>query len=247
MKIVKRVNVLRIDDTKQKIEDVVINDIEIELTLNSTILGIFTVIPTKIMEFAIGYLLSEGFIKNHDEIEDINIKKERVDVKVSSKQFKVASECIGSGWRLKVESLRKIESKHYVDKEVLCEAFNVLREDAKLWRKTGGTHVAGLILDAGEKITTIEDVSRHTAVDKIIGYGAISKINFSESVLICSCRIPAAMITKAARVGIPIVASKAAPTYSGVIAAKKLGITLVGFVRENRLNIYTYPERIKGS
>jgi len=89
-----------------------------------------------------------------------------------------------------------------------------------------------------------EDIGRHNAVDKVIGIAALQKVDFSRCVLLSSGRQPANMVLKAARVGVPIVASIAGPVYSGIEAALKTGVTLVCFVRGERLNVYSFPERV---
>jgi len=91
----------------------------------------------------------------------------------------------------------------------------------------------------------MEDVGRHNAVDKVIGRGLIEGENFTRSFMISTGRLSADMVIKCARAGIPLVASKAAPLESGVLAAEMNGLTLVGFVRGYRLHVYTRPRRVK--
>ena len=117
-----------------------------------------------------------------------------------------------------------------------------LKENAKIWQETGSVHVAQLIYK--DKKIIREDVSRHVAVDKVIG--AAFKLNYdlTQSYVTYSGRMPADMLIKVIRVGIPIIISNAAPAASGYEVAKKGNITMVGFVRGNRFNLYTAPERI---
>jgi len=89
-----------------------------------------------------------------------------------------------------------------------------------------------------------EDVGRHNAVDKAIGIGALNETDFGECFLALSGRLTGDMALKAARVGLPIVASLAAAIDSGIAVAKDAGLTLIGFVRGKRMNIYNFPERI---
>jgi len=115
---------------------------------------------------------------------------------------------------------------------------------SKIFRATGGTHSAAIFED-GKLVAFAEDVGRRNAVNKVIGIAALRKINFSRSVLVSSGRQAADMVLKAARVGIPIITSIAAPLYSGVEVAKKTGITLICFARGQRMNVYSNPERIE--
>ena len=121
----------------------------------------------------------------------------------------------------------------------MMEALN----HSQLFQSTGGVHVAALF-PPKHALFLAEDVGRHNAVDKVIGAGLQAGIKFSESILVSSGRQPADMVLKAARVGIPIVVSRAAPIRSGIIAADNTGITLVCFVRDHRMNVYTHHNRI---
>ena len=105
-----------------------------------------------------------------------------------------------------------------------------------------GTHVAGIVYN-GEFVVK-EDVSRHVAVDKVIGYGLLHGFDLNHSYVIYSGRMPADMVIKMTRAGVPILASNAAPANSGYNIAKKGNITLVGFLRGNRCNIYNNQNRV---
>jgi len=113
----------------------------------------------------------------------------------------------------------------------------------ELFKLTGGTHASALF-EEGRLVALAEDIGRHSAIDKVIGIALQSNVDFSRCVLVSSGRQPADMVLKVARMDIPILASKASPIRSGIIAAKKTGVTLVCFVREQRMNVYTYPRRI---
>jgi formate dehydrogenase accessory protein FdhD len=118
-----------------------------------------------------------------------------------------------------------------------------LNFSAETFRKTGGVHVAAIY--NGEDVEALaEDIGRHNAVDKVIGIGALNRTDFSACFLALSGRLTGDIVFKAARVGVPIVASLAAAIDSGITMARNTGLTLVGFVRGNRMNIYTFPERV---
>ncbi|MCL5423238.1 MAG: formate dehydrogenase accessory sulfurtransferase FdhD, partial [Nitrospirae bacterium] len=89
-----------------------------------------------------------------------------------------------------------------------------------------------------------EDIGRHNAVDKVIGYALLENIPFSGKILLASGRISSEISSKCSRWGIPILATRTAPTNLAVEIAEKRGITVVGFMRGNRFNVYTHPERI---
>ena len=141
-------------------------------------------------------------------------------------------------------SLVKLKLGLTVKARVISESVKRLNILAEEFRKTGGVHVAALYSTSGELAALSEDVGRHNAVDKVIGVGTAKKLIFEILFLALSGRLTGDIVLKAARMRIPIVASMAAAINSGVEAAQLTGITLIGFVRGKRMNVYTHPERI---
>jgi FdhD protein len=131
-----------------------------------------------------------------------------------------------------------------VKAETIQNSVNRLNFIAETFRKTGGVHVAAIYRGDGELVAFAEDVGRHNAVDKTIGICASNKTDFSQCFLALSGRLTGDIVYKAARIGLPILASLAAAIDSGIGIAKDVGITLIGFVRGKRMNVYSFPERI---
>jgi len=119
-----------------------------------------------------------------------------------------------------------------------------LREEASLYRLTGGAHIAALADCSGRLILTAQDIGRHTAVDKVIGKAVLSGVDVSRCVLICSGRLSSEITLKALHARAPVLASRAAPTDLSVQLARRYLLTLVGFARGRRMNVYSVPERI---
>ena len=119
-----------------------------------------------------------------------------------------------------------------------------MNSQAKGFKETGGLHDSGIFRADGTMMTFSEDVGRHNTVDKVIGSASLDRVDFSQCFMIITGRVPGDMIYKAAKVGLPIVASVAAVLNSGISSAEKANIALVGFVRGSRMNIYTGLERI---
>jgi FdhD protein len=262
----KEVTVSRIDLAKHAVErkkDMVAEETPLHVFLNKTHYATILCLPTQMKELALGYLLSEGVVKSLDEVQEVRLDKAgkcRVRLKPQVDAEKrigmaqpftrlVLSSC-GSPdyWPLTklVDrlNLKKLPSGFKVKAEVISEAVRRLNTLAEVFRKTGGVHIAALYKPTGELLAYAEDVGRHNVVDKVIGTVALKKLSFSDSFLASSGRLTGDVVLKAARVGIPVLASLAAALDSGVETAKLTGITLVGFVRGTRMNVFTHPERI---
>jgi formate dehydrogenase accessory protein FdhD len=140
--------------------------------------------------------------------------------------------------------LSKVKSSLKVKAETILEGVSRLNLIAEAFRKTGGVHAAAIYKNDGVLVAFAEDVGRHNAVDKAIGHAALGKADFNMCFLTLSGRLTGDIVRKAASVGIPIVASLAAAIDSGISVAKDADLTLIGFVRGKRMNVYNLPERI---
>ena len=120
-----------------------------------------------------------------------------------------------------------------------------LRSQQAVFKHTGGLHAAGLFTAGGEMLLLREDIGRHNAVDKVIGHGLLhGDYPYTDRILMVSGRSSFEIIQKALLVRIPCVAAISAPSSLAVELADKSGITLIGFLRDRSMNVYTHPERI---
>ena len=134
-----------------------------------------------------------------------------------------------------------------VDFELLLTLPDRLRAAQTVFERTGGLHAAGLFRPDGEVLVVREDVGRHNAVDKVVGERYLAgAVPASETILQVSGRASFEIVQKAAVAGIPVVSAVSAPSSLAVEAAERFGMTLVGFVRDGRANVYTHPERVPG-
>lgn len=213
-------------------KELVIADEKAQININNNITHSLSVINDSMKEFITGYMLSEGMIKSIDDIIALKIDGCEIEAEINLKEYYNNQ-----------TNLKPLKSNLTITKDEILAKMEELREKALKWEATGGAHVAGIV--CGDEFIVKEDVSRHVAVDKVIGAGAYEGFDFSKSYIIFSGRMPADMVIKLVNVRIPILISNAAPTYSGIKTAEEGNITLVGFVRGNRFNIYTNPNRIK--
>ncbi len=253
---VKKVDLLR--NRSDLVDDLVAVDFPVALYVNGKHVAQFLSLPFQLKELCIGWLLTQSVIDSVDEIESVQVKdgkvrvrcKKSVNVRLSAAKLLVtmSSACgsEGDSHFLLIDRIVRpsVDSEYKVKAAEILAFAKILNERSQVFKLTGGTHSAA-IFGNGELVAFAEDVGRHNAVDKAIGAAAISGTDFSRSVLMSTGRQPADMVLKAARVGIPIVASLSAPLRSGIIAADKAGITLACFVRGKRMNVYTHHERIE--
>jgi FdhD protein len=128
--------------------------------------------------------------------------------------------------------------------EVITACVRELNSLAKTFRRTGGVHGAALYTSDGSLLSFAEDVGRHNAVDKVIGLGLQQGKGFVGTLIASTGRLTGDIVLKAARMRIPLVASLATAISSGIDVAAHTGVTLIGFVRGERMTIYTYPDRV---
>jgi FdhD protein len=257
-----KVKIVKVDVSAkkfQRVADYVAEEKPLYIFLNRAHYGTIFCSPSNLKELAVGHLLSRGIVKSVEEIDEISFKGEgvcRVKLKRDiglEKRLKhlthfsrvILSACGSPSPYEYSGKLRKITSNMKVRAEVILNGTSRLNSIAEIFRKTGGVHVAAIYKSDGNLVAFAEDVGRHNAVDKAIGIGALNKTDFSECFLALSGRLTGDIVLKAARVGLPIVASLAAAIDSGITVANELGLTLIGFVRGKRMNIYNCPERIE--
>ncbi|WP_366652810.1 formate dehydrogenase accessory sulfurtransferase FdhD [Methanoregula sp.] len=207
--------------------------------------------PTDLEDFVTGYLFTEQIIKGADEIESIRIEKNRISVitknlfKVLGPKKTILSGCGGATSYIDTEKLPKITSDLSLSPELIRTMVrDVLESD--LHKMTGGIHVVGLASAKGI-ITRSEDIGRHNALDRVIGYGLRNRIDFSQTFAICSGRISSEMVRKSLIANIPVVVSRGATTTLAVTIAEQNGVCVIGFVRSTKMNVYSHPERLQGA
>ena len=224
----------------------VVKDETITLTINGEISRSLSAIEDSLEEFAVGYLFNENMVNSMDaikkiEVDGVMINAEIDDTLLKTNETVLCSDSAG-GWRSKIKTVNPVESDFQVSASELISRIEELKDNAAIWQATGGTHVAGIVYK--DQFIVKEDVSRHVAVDKVIGYGLLHDFDLSHSYVIYSGRMPADMVIKMTRAGVPILASNAAPANSGYNIAKKGNITLVGFLRGQRCNVYNNQNRV---
>jgi len=235
----------------QKTNDIVAVEKKIKVYVNNEEVVSLSASPSQIKELVVGFLMTEGILKGDWCPEKINIEENEKDiiVKVGLEGFvSLEGKTITSGCMSSVSFLNDvkgyIDDKIQVDPEKLFSLFKIFQEKSVLYRTTGCIHASALA-NENELLVIAEDVGRHNAVDKVIGWALLNKIPFEGKIIIVSGRISSEMALKTAKWKIPIIVSRTAPTSLAVEISEKAGLTVIGFLRGNRFNIYSHPERVK--
>lgn len=143
------------------------------------------------------------------------------------------------------DTLPRLNGDFYVSVETLLALNGALRQAQELYKLSGGVHAAALFDGDGNLLTLQEDLGRHNAIDKAIGYCLLRGIPLKNHILLATGRASYEMVTKSLRVGIPIIVSVSAATALAAQIAQDRGATLVGYLRGGRMSVYTHPWRIK--
>lgn len=255
---IENLSVVRIVRQKKKEDkDAVIREIPLTIFLNGKELITLLCTSENLKYLAVGFLSSEGFIKNRKDIKKLALDKEKgmvwIEVKenkdfVKKLMFKrlITSGCgKGTTFYSAVDATvsKKIDSKKNISFQQVTNLVNRMQQSSLLYRSTGGVHSAALCNEEDILIFS-EDIGRHNAIDKIFGECILKNIPAEDKIIITSGRVSSEILLKVAKKNIPIIISRSAPTNLAVKLATKLGVTLIGFARGKRMNIYTNDWRV---
>ncbi|MBI5554995.1 MAG: formate dehydrogenase accessory sulfurtransferase FdhD [Elusimicrobia bacterium] len=254
--LMEQIKIVKIkDNLRDVVEDLVTEEVPLTLIVGGEEFITLLCSPQDLEDLCAGFLFTNGLLTPPQDVEKIVIDQERwtanitlrEESKVKGLVFKrlYTSGC-GRGalfynvadviYRSKNASVLKISVLKLKD---LMLSF---QKRSELYLKTGGVHSAGLAQD--NIFVFREDIGRHNALDKVIGRGLQDGVDFSKTLMVTSGRISSEVIFKIQKCGIPMIISRSAPTDQAVKLAKDMGLTLVGFARGTRMNIYSGAERV---
>ncbi len=251
------------DGICRPLDDYLAGEEPLEIRISGRPLTVTMRTPGQDEELAAGFLWTEGLIEapsqiaamraipqvsGRDNIINVELAGQTLAIEANQRNFFAASGCGICGKAsieaIRVRGLARPDPDFKIKAELLCEFPVRLREQQRVFGQTGGLHAAALFNSGGELLVLREDIGRHNAVDKIIGW-ALKKgsLPLSDSVMMVSGRGGFEIVQKALTAGVPILASVSAPSSLAVELARQLGLTLVGFLRERRFVVYAHPER----
>ncbi len=240
----------RVEAEVARAEERVLTELGLSIIINGEYYTTAMITPMMEYEFVTGYLFGQGIIESFGEIESLKITDNTAEVALHNDIL----------WRNATKKdLKRIDSDLKIKKEDIFKAINAVLQ-SEIYAETGAIHSAGLFIQGAEPVCITEDIGRHNALDKVIGYALISEIDFNNTFVTSTGRMVAEIASKVCRANIPIVATKAAVTKLGIEIGEKYGLTIIGFVRdkgtkiksdtnetittERLMKIYTNHERI---
>ncbi|MGE7603283.1 formate dehydrogenase accessory sulfurtransferase FdhD [Peribacillus sp. NPDC097675] len=257
----KKREIIRISKGEvQQTEDTVVTEFPVTVKINGQEFVTMVCTPEYIEDMVIGYLASEGIIRKYEEIKEIwfqekegyvHVKTDKLNPYYQEFQNKryITSCCGGSrqGFVFVNDALtaKKMENMTMtLTPEDCFRLMKDLQQSAVTFQQTGGVHNAALC-DVDGLVLSRMDIGRHNALDKIYGYCLKNGISLEGKAIVFSGRISSEILLKVAKIGCELILSKSAPTELALELAEGLGITTVGFIRNDSMNIYTCPDRIK--
>ncbi len=265
LKVTRSVSILKCMKTQcEEIEDVVAHELGLRILLSDSLgeesFAMVHTLPTEYDSLIFGLLFTSRLISSTEDVVQIRTRNQLAKVQLSNE----------SAFREKLNSIRPtarivmgvcgpeegalgtwracdvpaIDTKLTISPLIIRKAIQNLSKEMVLYRQTGGTHGAALVDTEGVIVVHAEDVGRHNAIDRVIGKALLTNLSLSSLILVCSGRLTGDLVLKAAVARIPLVASISAGVSSGIELADAAGITLIGFVRGERMNVYTHPNRL---
>ncbi len=240
--------------TLQTLHSHLITETPVSLSVNGKIWLTFMCTPVQIEALAVGFLFNEGVIQSYEEIETLHLCKNQDNVDIwlkhaatLPKKWIHTSGCAGGITsiepRVDVEPARQINDFR-LSPEQIPALLTLLDENQKLYKQSGGVHTS--VLSNGEKsLLAAEDIGRHNTLDKIAGLALMQNIRPKKRILLTTGRISSEMMQKAYKIGATFVISRTSPSSLSLKLAQKYGITLIGYAKRHRFNVYTHKERLQ--
>lgn len=247
---VKRVGGLPIE------RDVVVEEWPVAVFANGVKLATVLCMPTGIRELVVGFAAYLGLVERREQVRSIEVdyeaKRAALELDVedarikSAVQLLVTSTCGANVYGPRLPDLHPLDGDggFRVTRSHLLECVSSLRSMAPVFSRTGCTHQAAFSDGQGIRIL-YEDIGRHNAMDKVVGHALMQGVDMSRGALVTTGRLNAEMVVKALRRSVPVLASRSAVSTHAVQLAETYGLTLVGFARNARVNVYTRPERVE--
>jgi FdhD protein len=267
-----RIIEIRGESVKQIPTSVVVEE-PLEIRINEQLVAVLMRTPGAEKELAVGFCLSEGLIAGFSDIalvhhcgrsSPITMEDSESGLEESRNMVRITLISSGASRDSRLDVVRLVRSgcgrtdaeelasqlvpldnDLRVQRKILPKLSSTIKQGQEAYREAGGIHAAGIFTSHGELVTIREDIGRHNAVDKVLGHCLMQDIPLKDKILVCTGRASYEMVTKAVRLGLPVAASLSSPTSLAVELAEHLHCTLIGYLRGQRMRIYTHPWRLE--
>ena len=239
-------------DAREEVEGGVIEEAQVCIFVNGQELATFMCSPIALEDLAFGFLKSEGIIDSLQDVRHYRLAASGTCVDIwLNKDFTPPSRKIitaGCGGGVTFDDLQQerapLDSTLTVTPDQVSELMATMHQNAELYREVRGVHTSALC-DANGLILLAQDIGRHNTIDRLWGMALRQNVDTAGKILVASGRISSEMLSKAAKMGVPIVISRTSPTSLSVDLATAWNITVVGYCRGNKFRVYTAPQRIR--
>ncbi len=253
--------VLRIEGGQADwIIDEVVTELPLTLIVNDVEVATLVTTPSDLEDLVYGFLVSEQVVPGAEAIRAVAFDAEGQAARITADaavedagarmfQRRYVTSCCGKGrasiyFESDASAMTPVATGQKVSARTALELLQRLQQRSDIFRRTGGVHNVALATGTGEVLAVRADIGRHNALDKLYGHCLRQRIATSDLMAVLSGRISSEILLKAAKLGLPLVLSKSAPTELALALADDIGITVIGFARQDRLNVYTHPERV---
>jgi FdhD protein len=251
----RSLKVLRVDGgIRESVEELVTEEITLKLYSHAQRVASLLCSPADLEDLVRGFLFSLGVIERSQQVRRVTVNRATWSAFVElapelGEEVPVLAGLVGSGCgslpppEMRAEPPPLPDDGWRVSAARVGELMRELARQSEVHRRTGGVHGAALADEGGIRIFR-EDIGRHNAVDKVIGRRLMEGGGFARCLLLSSGRVSSEVLSKAARARVPVLVSRTAPTDRSVEEARRLNLTLAGFARGERMNLYSAPQRI---
>lgn len=249
-----KIDLLRIEgDQKTNITDWVARETNLNIFVNQQWIATLPCSPGNFKNLGIGFLVTTGILRRKEDLISVKMQNKSIFIDVKNPSLP-ANELIGSSnrrtnmhqpFQIGNRSISVLDKKRKIHTSTIFSLVSAMQEMAVFFQQSGGVHSCALTDTNGSILLFCEDISRYNTIDRIFGKAFFKKMNTDDKMILTSCRITSGIIHKVLTGNIPIIISRSAPTDCAIKLAHQKGITLIGFARGTRMNIYTHPFRVE--
>jgi len=247
-----RINLIRFErNEKAEVSDLVAREIKITIFVNKEKLISLSCSPGNYNYLAAGFLFTSGILQNKEDISSIKIGRRFINVEIKNIPHSIKGITNSVSLKLsrqqtqkQVEPVAIICRNPKINPSAIYSLISEIQEKALFFKQSGSVHSCALADFNGSILLFSEDISRYNTIDRILGEALLTNISLKDKIMLTSCRITEGIIEKIISGNIPIIISRSALTDCAVKLAHQKGITMIGFARGERMNVYTHPWRV---